>query len=69
MKPLNIVFASHSAFDPNLVVGSHHLARELSMLGNRVLHLSSPVTSMHFAKLYDARTRERIAAHDERADT
>ncbi len=57
---MNIVFASHSAFDPNLVVGSHHLSRQCARLGHHVLHLSSPITPAHIAKYGDPRVRERI---------
>ncbi len=57
---MNIVFASHSPFDPSLVVGSHHLARQCARLGHLVLHLSTPVTVAHLTKLSDARIRSRM---------
>jgi Glycosyl transferases group 1 len=57
---MNIVFASHSPFDPHLVVGSHQLARECARLGHRVLHLSAPVTPLHCVRMSDRQTRDRI---------
>ncbi len=45
---MRIVFASHSPFDEFLVVGSHHLARELSSAGHEVLHIGPPITPLHF---------------------
>lgn len=39
------------------VVGSHHLARELSSLQHKVLHLSTPVSPLHYFKDDICRTR------------
>ncbi len=57
---MNIVFASHTAFDRHIVVGSHHLSRECALLGHRVLHLSSPVTMLHWMRAFDPLTRRRL---------
>ncbi|WP_285037433.1 glycosyltransferase [Plantibacter sp. ME-Dv--P-095] len=46
-KPLTIAFVSHTDASGAFRVGSHHLARELSRLGHRVLHLSTPVSLAH----------------------
>ncbi|KQM17635.1 hypothetical protein ASF83_00430 [Plantibacter sp. Leaf171] len=46
-KPLTIAFVSHTDASGSFRVGSHHLARELSRLGHRVLHLSTPVSLVH----------------------
>ena len=59
---MRIVFASHSPFDDFLVVGSHHLARELSSAGHSVWHIGPPVTPAHFFLLGHTRYRRRIAA-------
>ncbi|CAH0256154.1 Putative teichuronic acid biosynthesis glycosyltransferase TuaH [Plantibacter cousiniae] len=45
--PLTIMFVSHTDAFGTFRVGSHHLARELSKLGHRVLHLSTPVSLAH----------------------
>lgn len=57
---MNIVFVSHSAFDTNLVVGSHHLARQCAELGHQVVHISSPITPLHLLKGFDRRIRSRL---------
>lgn len=46
-ESLSIAFISHTDASGAFRVGSHHLARELSRLGHRVLHLSTPVSSAH----------------------
>lgn len=47
-RSLRIVFASHTFCGGPFVVGSHHLAREISQLGHKVVHLSTPITPLHF---------------------
>lgn len=44
---LTIMFVSHTDAFGTFRVGSHHLARELSKLGHRVLHVSTPVSLAH----------------------
>ncbi len=44
---MNIVFLSHSAFHPSMVVGSHQLARSYAQSGHRVLHISLPFSLGH----------------------
>jgi len=56
---MKIVFASHTNINDSLVVGSHHLARNLAALGHEVLHLSSPLTALHTWKLRNTRYQER----------
>ena len=51
MEPLKIVFASHTLISGTFVVGSHHLARELARMGDRVLHISTPLTLIHLLRL------------------
>jgi glycosyltransferase involved in cell wall biosynthesis len=58
---MKIVFASHSQFNPRLVVGSHHLARSLGNAGHEVLHISTPITLGHLAQLRHLPYRERFA--------
>lgn len=48
MKKLKIVFASHTFIGGPFVVGSHHLAREMTRLGHEVLHISTPITPFHY---------------------
>lgn len=48
---MNIVFASHSAFHPSMVIGSHQLARVYAAGGHRVLHLSLPFSLLHLTRL------------------
>ncbi len=48
---MNIVFVSHSAFHPSLVVGSHQLSRVYAKAGHRVLHLSLPFSIAHVTRL------------------
>lgn len=59
-KKMNILFASHTYIGGPFVVGSHHLARELSEMGHRVLHLSTPVTPAHLLKARKRPIRERF---------
>jgi glycosyltransferase involved in cell wall biosynthesis len=49
-RPLQIVFASHTYCGGPFVVGSHHLAREVAALGHGVVHLSTPITALHFLR-------------------
>jgi len=57
---MNIVIASHTPRYGTFVVGSHHLAREFSKMGHRVLHLSPPITPFHLTKWRDATVRLRF---------
>jgi glycosyltransferase involved in cell wall biosynthesis len=62
-RPLRIVFASHTFCGGPFVVGSHHLAREIAVLGHKVVHLSTPVTPLHFLRIDqapDARARTAV---------
>jgi teichuronic acid biosynthesis glycosyltransferase TuaH len=43
----SIVFISHTHSQGIFRVGSHHLARELSALGYRVAHISTPYSATH----------------------
>lgn len=56
--PLTIVFVSHTDAFGAFRVGSHHLARELSRLGHRILHISTPVSLAHRVLRRGERTRE-----------
>ncbi|OXL82134.1 hypothetical protein BCV73_02850 [Paenibacillus sp. SSG-1] len=47
-KKLKVVFASHTFIGGPFVVGSHHLAREMTNLGHEVLHISTPITPFHY---------------------
>ncbi len=60
MEKMNILFASHTYIGGAFVVGSHHLARELSGMGHRVLHLSTSVTPAHLLKVGKLPIRERF---------
>ncbi|PPG39081.1 MULTISPECIES: glycosyltransferase [unclassified Rathayibacter] len=57
---MKIVFASHTAEVGVFRVGSHHLARELSRLGNTVTHVSTPSSLLHAGRLRDATVRARF---------
>jgi teichuronic acid biosynthesis glycosyltransferase TuaH len=57
-KPLTIVFVSHTDAFGTFRVGSHHLSRELSRLGHRVLHISTPVSLLHRVLRRGEKTRE-----------
>jgi teichuronic acid biosynthesis glycosyltransferase TuaH len=57
---MNIVFASHSPFDEFLVVGSHHLAREMALAGHEVWHIGPPVTPAHLFMAGKRSYRRRI---------
>lgn len=43
-EELKILFLSHTADHGAFKVGSHHLARELSKMGHRVAHVSTPLS-------------------------
>jgi glycosyltransferase involved in cell wall biosynthesis len=58
---MNIVFASHSPFDDYLVVGSHHLARELASAGHAVWHIGPPITPAHLMMTSNRIYRKRLA--------
>lgn len=59
-KPLNIMFVSHTYIGGPFVVGSHHLAREFSKRGHRVLHLSTSVTPLHLLQMYKKSVKSRF---------
>jgi glycosyltransferase involved in cell wall biosynthesis len=59
-EKLNIIFASHTHMGGPFVVGSHHLARELSVMGHNVIHMSSPITPFHLLKRKDSLFKDRI---------
>ncbi|MFB4159244.1 glycosyltransferase [Geomicrobium sp. JSM 1781026] len=59
MEKKNIVFLSHTNMGGPFVVGSHHYAKELSMRGHKVFHISTPVTLFHKLKK-DSITRYKI---------
>ncbi|MFC5405038.1 glycosyltransferase [Cohnella soli] len=59
-KPLNIMFVSHTFIGGPFVVGSHHLARELSKRGHRVLHMSTAITPMHLFRIGKASIKSRF---------
>jgi len=44
---MKIIFLSHTAMGGSFVVGSHHLAKALTRMGNEVLHVSAPVSLAH----------------------
>jgi len=45
---MKILFLSHTSILSTFVVGSQHYARALTKNGHNVLHVCSPVTSLHF---------------------
>ena len=59
---MNIVFVSHSAFHPSMVVGSHQLSRVYARSGHRILHLSLPFSLAHVIKLGKPQMFSRMAA-------
>lgn len=64
---MKIVLASHSVQGDYFRVGSHHLARELSLLGHRVAHLSTPLSLPQIARrpsvLREPRGRLAVLGH------
>lgn len=58
---MNIVFASHTEMGGTFVVGSHHLARELSRAGHRVAHLGAPISPAHLIRIGRSDVRRRFA--------
>jgi teichuronic acid biosynthesis glycosyltransferase TuaH len=64
-----MVFASHTASIGVFRVGSHHLSRELSRMGNDVVHVSTPVSLAHLAKVRDPVVRSRLDASRHRPRT
>ena len=59
-RALNIVFVSHTAFHPDMVIGSHQLAREYGRQGHRVLHVSLPFSALHLTRLGKPRMAHRL---------
>ncbi|ROQ06263.1 glycosyltransferase involved in cell wall biosynthesis [Rathayibacter sp. PhB93] len=57
---MRIAFASHTAEVGVFKVGSHHLAREFAKAGHEVLHVSSPASFLHLARVRDRTVRERL---------
>lgn len=43
----DVVFLSHTHWRGDFVVGSHHLARELSLVGYRVARVVTPLSALH----------------------
>lgn len=61
-RSLRIVFASHTFCGGPFVVGSHHLAREIAVLGHKVVHLSTPITPLHFLRIGQGQAARARAA-------
>jgi hypothetical protein len=62
-RTLRIVLASHTFCGGPFVVGSHQLAKEISRIGHRIVHLSTPVTPLHFVQIsqwHIASARSRV---------
>ena len=60
-REYRIVFASHTVMGATFVVGSHHLARQCALRGHHVLHLSTPLTPAHLARIgRDEAVRVRV---------
>jgi teichuronic acid biosynthesis glycosyltransferase TuaH len=59
---VNILFLSHTARNPIVVVGSHHLSAQLARGGDNVTHVSNPLTPAHLLRVKDAVVRARLAA-------
>ena len=57
---MRIVFASHTHAGGSFMVGSHHLAREMHLLGHVVAHISTPVSAVHVLRLRDPEVRRRF---------
>lgn len=57
---MRILFLSHTVDGGPFKVGSHHLARELSIVGNAVHHISTPVTIGHLLKCRSSLMRQRF---------
>lgn len=57
---MKAVFASHSAFDPVLRVGSHHLSREFARAGWETSHVSTPISLTHLLRLREPGVRRRF---------
>lgn len=58
---MKILFASHTYLGGDFVVGSHQLAAALVRRGHDVLHVSTPLSPAHAARLADRRIRQRFA--------
>lgn len=61
MDQLRYIFGSHTAPVGPFRVGSHHLARELSRMGNHVTHVSLPISFLHLLRARDASVRARFS--------
>lgn len=60
---MKILFLSHTSILSTFVVGSQHYARALTKTGHNVLHVCSPVTSLHvIGKKLERRSDEKINA-------
>lgn len=59
--PRTIMFVSHTDAFGTFRVGSHHLAREFARRGDRVLHVSTPVSLAHRLLGRGEATRERAS--------
>ena len=55
-----VVFASHSAMGGLFRVGSHYYAEHFARHGDTVVHISSPVSALNFARVNDEPTRQRV---------
>jgi hypothetical protein len=59
-RKLKIVFASHTYMGGPFVVGSHHLAKELSKQGHDVYHISTPISPFHLLKIRETENKMRF---------
>lgn len=59
---MRILFVSHTPDTSVFKVGSHHYARALAAAGHRVVHLSTPTSPLHLARLRDASMRARVVS-------
>jgi teichuronic acid biosynthesis glycosyltransferase TuaH len=57
---VRVVMLSHTSRLSVFRVGSHHLAREFSALGHRVVHISNPIAAAHLLRLHDSEVRRRF---------
>ncbi|MBG6057002.1 teichuronic acid biosynthesis glycosyltransferase TuaH [Cryobacterium sp. MP_M3] len=56
-----ILFLSHTVDGGDFRVGSHHLARELSLIGCRVAHVSTPLSLLHLLARRGEKRRRDLA--------
>lgn len=59
-RKLKIVFASHTYMGGPFVVGSHHLAKELSKQGHDIYHISTPISPFHLLKIRETENKTRF---------